>query len=155
VLWWLYRRGPSAAPRWLKRIPGVDPLLRAMKLARPDIVESPSLIAQAGILEGAIFLLDAATLAAMLAAVGHPAPFDAVFAAFVFASIAQLLGIVPGGLGTFEGAQVALLTLLRVPLEAALTATLLLRGFTFWLPLLPGMWVAHREMAHRDSPART
>jgi hypothetical protein len=33
-----------------------------------------------------------------------------------------------------------------VPIEAALAATLLLRGFTFWLPMLPGLWIARREM---------
>jgi len=31
-------------------------------------------------------------------------------------------------------------------LEAALTATLLLRGLTFWLPMLPGLWIARREL---------
>jgi uncharacterized membrane protein YbhN (UPF0104 family) len=144
---WLYGRGESSVPKWLRRVPGVDPLLRAMTLANPEVVHDLGLIARACALEGGIFVLDAATLAVMLAAVGHPAPFDAVFASFVFASIAQMLGVVPGGLGTFEASQTALLVLLGVPLEAALTATLLLRGFTFWLPLVPGMWVAHREMA--------
>jgi hypothetical protein len=31
------------------------------------------------------------------------------------------------------------------PLEAALAATLLLRGFTMWLPMLPGLWLVRRE----------
>ncbi|MCE8002886.1 hypothetical protein [Billgrantia ethanolica] len=38
------------------------------------------------------------------------------------------------------------LTLLGVPLEAALTATLLLRGMTLWLPMLPGLWFARRAL---------
>lgn len=35
-----------------------------------------------------------------------------------------------------------MLGLMGVPIEAALSATLLLRGFTVWLPMLPGMWLA-------------
>jgi magnesium-transporting ATPase (P-type) len=51
------------------------------------------------------------------------------------------------GLGTFEAACVAMLRTLGVPLEAALTATLLLRGFTLWLPVLPGLLLARRELS--------
>jgi len=43
-----------------------------------------------------------------------------------------------------------MLATLGVPLEAALTATLILRGFTFWLPMLPGLWLARREIVRRD-----
>jgi uncharacterized membrane protein YbhN (UPF0104 family) len=41
---------------------------------------------------------------------------------------------------------VAVLHLTGVSVEAALAATLLLRGFTFWLPMLPGMWLVRREL---------
>lgn len=34
-----------------------------------------------------------------------------------------------------------------VPIETALAATLLLRGFTFWLPMLPGFALSQREIA--------
>lgn len=49
-------------------------------------------------------------------------------------------------LGTFEASCVAMLHVLQVPLEVALTATLLLRGFTVWLPTLPGLWLAQRAL---------
>jgi hypothetical protein len=39
-----------------------------------------------------------------------------------------------------------MLGLLGVPIEAALAATLLLRGFTVWLPMLPGVWLARRGL---------
>lgn len=29
------------------------------------------------------------------------------------------------------------------------TATLLLRGFTLWLPMLPGLWLAKRELTQK------
>jgi len=36
--------------------------------------------------------------------------------------------------------------------EAALAATLLLRGLTFWLPMVPGLWLARREMTAAFQP---
>ena len=91
----------------------------------------------------------------MLRAVGSPTGFAPAFACFLIASVFATLMVVPGGLGTFEGASVAMLHLFGVPLAAALAATLLLRGFTFWLPMLPGLWLARREMApSEDRPDR-
>jgi uncharacterized membrane protein YbhN (UPF0104 family) len=60
--------------------------------------------------------------------------------------VAATVLLVPGGLGTFEASAVAMLALFRVPVEAGLTATLLLRGFTYWLPMLPGLWLSRREI---------
>lgn len=54
--------------------------------------------------------------------------------------------LIPGGLGTYEAACLAMLTLFHVPVEAALGATLLQRGFTYWLPMLPGLWLSRREV---------
>jgi hypothetical protein len=39
-----------------------------------------------------------------------------------------------------------MLGVLGVPVEAALAATLLLRGFTLWLPMFPDMWLARRAL---------
>jgi glycosyltransferase 2 family protein len=39
-----------------------------------------------------------------------------------------------------------MLRLFGVPFEAALSATLLFRGFTLWLPLLPGGLLLRREL---------
>jgi len=55
------------------------------------------------------------------------------------ASVAATVGIMPGGLGTFEAASVGVLTLTGTSVTSALAATLLLRGFTFWLPMVPGL----------------
>jgi len=52
----------------------------------------------------------------------------------------------PGNFGTFEASAVAMLALFRVPVEVGLTATLLLRGFTYWLPMAPGFWLSRREL---------
>ena len=77
---------------------------------------------------------------------GADADILGVFASFMIASVAASIGPTPLGLGTFESACVATLALVGVRLELALTATLLLRGLTFWLPMLPGLRIARREL---------
>jgi Mg2+-importing ATPase len=92
-----------------------------------------------------VVVLDALTLWTMLGALGlevHPAP---VFASFMLSTLARILSLVPGGLGVFEVASVASLRLMGVPVGAGLAATLLMRGFSFWLPMLPATLFAHRE----------
>jgi len=64
----------------------------------------------------------------------------------VVASTVATLGPVSLGLDTFEASSVALLKAIGVPIEAGLTATLLLRGFTLWLPMLPSLWLARQEL---------
>jgi hypothetical protein len=39
-----------------------------------------------------------------------------------------------------------MLGLLGAPIEMALAATILLRGLTFWAPMIPGLWLARREL---------
>jgi Mg2+-importing ATPase len=41
-----------------------------------------------------------------------------------------------------------------VPVAAALSATLLFRGLSSWLPMLPGWWVSRRLLARRERAAR-
>jgi uncharacterized membrane protein YbhN (UPF0104 family) len=62
------------------------------------------------------------------------------------AAIVTLLGAVPLGLGSFEATSIATLRLMGVPFEAALSATLLYRGFALWLPLGIGLVLMRRQM---------
>jgi uncharacterized membrane protein YbhN (UPF0104 family) len=78
-------------------------------------------------------------------AVATHAAFPIVFGSFVMASAVSSLAWVPGGLGTFEASSVAMLHLQGIGIESALAATLLLRGMTFWLPMVPGFAMARRE----------
>lgn len=75
-------------------------------------------------------------------------PVTAVFASFMIASLVRTLGVVPGGLGTFEATSVIALTLTGISSAAALAATLLFRGLSFWLPMGPG-FVASRAALRR------
>jgi uncharacterized membrane protein YbhN (UPF0104 family) len=97
------------------------------------------LISQVTALNGLVFLVDAATLAACLCALGQPFLPSTAFIALMSASIAMTLLPIPLGLGSFEASCVGMLTLLGVRIEPAVTATLLLRGMILWLPLVLGL----------------
>jgi len=132
---------------WLERLPGARGVAAALREAPLKGIFAPPLLLETTALQLAIFALDALTLAVTLRAVGSPVALSVAFASFVIASGVATLAWVPGGLGTFEGTCVAMLHLHGVSVEAGLAGTLLLRGFTFWLPMLPGFALARRELA--------
>jgi uncharacterized membrane protein YbhN (UPF0104 family) len=136
-----------------ERVPGLASLLEAMREARlkPRHDWLPFLVS--AILQLGVFVLDAATLWTALRAVGSSASFMVAFVAFMSASVAATIGPMPLGLGTFEAAAVAALHLQGQPIAVALTSTLLLRGLTFWLPMLPGLLLARREVSGRSGTA--
>jgi uncharacterized membrane protein YbhN (UPF0104 family) len=141
----LRRQAVRHPPRWLERLPGARDVTAALREAPAGTLFAPRLLAETALLQLAIFVLDALTLAATLRAVASPVSFSLVFASFVVASVVSTLAWVPGGIGTFEGSCVAMLHLHGVAVEPALAATLLLRGLTFWLPMIPGFALARRE----------
>ncbi|MFL6260241.1 MAG: YbhN family protein [Thermoanaerobaculia bacterium] len=155
---WLSGGRQREPPRWIRWIPRAGDLLREVSRAPRRLVRNKGLLLQDGALQLLIFVLDALTFYAMLRAVGYAAHPAAVFASFVFAQVAATVLLIPGGLGTFEASSVAMLALFRVPVEVALTATLLLRGFTYWLPMAPGFWLSRRELKgkrpEKDGPLR-
>ena len=136
----------GSLPRWVRRLPWVNEVLAAISDAQPGAIFGGTLAPETVMLQLAIFVLDATTLGIMLRAIATPADAALVFASFVVASMVATLAWVPGGLGTFEGTCVAMLHVHGVAIEAALAATLLARGFTFWLPMAPGLAIARREM---------
>jgi uncharacterized membrane protein YbhN (UPF0104 family) len=137
--------------RRLRRIPGMAPLLKAVAAAPSGLLRSPILMTETTVLQLGVFVLDGLTLDVMLLALGQPNSLLTAFAAFMIADVVATLGPIPLGLGTFEAAAVATLATGGISLEAALAATLLLRGFTFWLPMLPGLWLARRELGGNAS----
>jgi uncharacterized protein (TIRG00374 family) len=146
AVFWLGERVNQVLPTWLLRLPVVGTALKECQETTPAGLWNPRLVTQTTLLAFVIFLFDAATLSVLLFAMGADCHPLIVFASFVAASVVAMIGLVPGGLGTFEGTCVAMLHVHGVSLEAALTCTLLLRGVTFWLPMLPGLWLARREL---------
>jgi uncharacterized membrane protein YbhN (UPF0104 family) len=143
---WLRRLGARELPAPVRRIPGLENFLDAVANAPGELLKRPSLVLTCVLLHGSVFALDAATLWVMLHVVGLEVSFWTAFPSFVLASMVATIGPIPLGLGTFEVTCVSMLGVLGVPVEAALTATLLLRGFTLWVPMLPGMWLARRAL---------
>lgn len=142
-------RPPRKAHPLLERVRPVRGVVRWVLAADPRVMQSPKLLAQTGWLQLSVHALDAATLWACLAAVGERTPLPAVLAAFMLASAFRSVAAVPGGLGTFEAGSVGALVSFGVPAVPALAATLVFRGLSFWLPLLPGAALAHRESRRR------
>ncbi len=128
--------------------PLLGPTMRLLTEADRRLSHEPRLLGLAIALQLAIVLLDALTVWMLLAAVGSWAAPGAVFASFVISSMLRSISIVPGGLGIFEAASVLTLKIAGVPLPAALSATLMFRGLSFWLPMLPGMVLSRRVAAN-------
>jgi uncharacterized protein (TIRG00374 family) len=143
---WLRDMGDDALPQWLRRRTSVREMFELVGDAPRDLVRDPRLILQLSLFNFAVFVADAGTLLLCLFALGQKAPFDAAFVAFTMAAIVTLLGAVPLGLGSFEATSIATLRLMGVSFEAALSATLLYRGFALWIPLGLGAVLMRRQM---------
>ncbi len=143
---WLTDKGDEVLPKWLRRRESVREMFEMVGEAPRDLVRDPKLIIQLSLLNLAVFVADAATLLMCLLALGLRAHFDAAFVAFTMAAIVTLLGAVPLGLGSFEATSIATLRLMGVPFEAALSGTLLYRGFALWIPLGLGAILTRRTL---------
>jgi glycosyltransferase 2 family protein len=146
VALWLRNRGSKPISPFLERIPVVRSLLHVVGEAPRSLVNDRLLLAKVSCFNGLVFLADAATLQACLRAVGEPTSFETGYIAVMAASIIVALGPIPLGIGVYEAGSTAMLTMLGVPLPAALAGTLLLRGLTLWLPLIPGFLLIHRSL---------
>jgi uncharacterized protein (TIRG00374 family) len=131
---------------WLDRLPGVAAILSRIAATPIGFGSRKGLLVLSLLLQACVFVLDATTLWVAFHALGQAVPFPTAFVGFMFASIVATIGPVPAGLGTFEASAVGVLSLLGIDVETALAATLLLRGLTFWFPMLPGMFFARREL---------
>jgi uncharacterized protein (TIRG00374 family) len=143
---WLHRRGEGHIPKWIAGWSKAKHFFELVGEAPSELVRDPNLIAWLTALNLAVFVADAGTMQACIHALGVHAPLSAGYVAFMFASIAVILGPIPMGLGSFEAVSIAMLRLFGVPFEAALSATLLFRGFTLWLPLIPGGLLLRHEL---------
>jgi uncharacterized protein (TIRG00374 family) len=150
VIWlrrWSARGADRLGPAWIRRCPALLALLRAATSPPTELLGDRIWFSRMVVLQITIFALDTATLWLAFLALGAPAPFWVVFVGFVTASVTATIAPIPLGLGAFEGGSVAMLSFLGLPVEAALTATLIFRGLSFWAPMLPGLWLSRREFA--------
>jgi uncharacterized membrane protein YbhN (UPF0104 family) len=145
---WLKRRSSRPLPRLLQRLHFSDFLMRVIRDVPSGILRDPVLICKNTFFEACVFLLDVFTLWVVLFSIGQTVPVSVPFICFIAASVAATVSPFPVGLGTFEAVAVGTLGMLGMQIEVALTATLLLRGFTFWLPMLPGLVFAQKEIGY-------
>jgi len=146
---WLRGRGSEPLPELIERIGPIRKLVEAVAEAPENLLHNRRLIARVSGFNALVFLADAATLQVCLAALGQEVAFGTAFIAMICAQMVVIIGPVPLGLGSFEATSTGMLTLLGVPVEVAFAGTLLLRGFTLWIPLLPGLIITQRSYRHR------
>ncbi len=150
VMWYRRRLAPRLRGR-LKRVPGIGPVLVAIGTAPTSLLHDRGVLSEAAVLQLVELALDSATLHVILAALGVRTSPAATFASFVVASALSHFVPVPMGLGSSEAALVLMLRAVGISLEAAVTATLIFRGFTFWLPMLPGLVLARLELSRKPA----
>ena len=145
ALFKLRQRSPRLE-RWLGYLPIGRPFWDAIRDAPVTLLKDVPLLLATTLLQICIIALDTTTLWILLKALGAGTPYAGAFAGFVLASIFADVAPIPVGLGSFEVALVALLSVAGTDLAAATAGTLLLRGLSFWAPMLPGLWLARREI---------
>lgn len=133
-------------PYFLRSRKIVSALLGVLKDVDPKRVFSLGMLMKTTLCRAVIFILDGLTLWAIMSAIGEPMLATVCFAAFVIGSIAGTVTFMPGGVGGFEIACVGALVIFGASLEAAVAGTILLRGITLWIPLVPGLIFTHRDL---------
>ena len=139
---------PSGGVNWtkkrLRRFAKLARLLQWVEHAPRSSFQNHRVLLLAFTMHVMIFLLDAATIWVAARALGVTAAVGGVFSSFMVSNLFRTIGIIPGGLGTFETASVMSLKSIGLPLPAGLSATLLFRGLSFWLPMIPGLVCSRR-----------
>ncbi|MBI2669977.1 MAG: flippase-like domain-containing protein [Candidatus Yanofskybacteria bacterium] len=95
-----------------------------------------------------ILLASVFTLYFLSFALDSKISFSVAFITFTLTKFLSMVAFVPGGLGVFEGGMTLILISFGVPAQPAFAMTLLLRAFTFWLPMPVG-WILYRWYTHR------
>jgi uncharacterized protein (TIRG00374 family) len=96
-------------------------------------------------------MLDTATLWAIFQALGAPISPIHALVTYMLASAIAMLSVIPGGLGSFEAAALAVLHVFGMPFAAAAAGVVLLRVATCLLPMLPGYFIFRFELiVHKD-----
>jgi uncharacterized protein (TIRG00374 family) len=93
---------------------------------------------------------DISVLWACFHAFGSAPPQAVIVMAYFIGLIGNTLPL-PGGIGGVDGGMIGAFTALGVPLHVSVVAVLAYRGFSFWLPTLPGAiaYLQLRRTVHR------
>lgn len=105
---------------------------------------------RANIWQMAILMMDVLALYFISYAIGQPISFYLAFIVFTLTKFISLASFIPGALGIFEAGMVLILLSFHVPANSALAMTVLLRAFTFWLPMPIGWLLLRRYSKHTN-----
>lgn len=130
----------------ISRVPLIRDAVGLVQDADAHLVRTPRLLLFTSLYQLAIVALDASTMWFLIRSLDARASPVGVYASFMISSLFRTVGVIPGGLGTFEAASVLTLRMANISLAVALAATLLFRGLSFWLPLIPGLVFSRRAM---------
>jgi uncharacterized protein (TIRG00374 family) len=132
--------------RWTRKqlLPGARSAAGSLRQAAASPVKL-SLLLGGSVL---ITLAYIAALAAAVQAFGGGPGLVVLGAVYLGAAALAAAAPTPGGLGAIEAALVAGLTGVGMPPGPAVSAVLLYRLATYWLPVLPG-WLSWRSLQHR------
>lgn len=142
---------PTTPPAWTAKIPRFNQASEWIRTAARHINAERRLFFEAAVIQFSIRLIDGFTVFLIFLAIGGSASYAACFFAVVIASVAATIGPIPMGLGTFEAGMVAALKVFDAPIEDALTVTLIFRGLSLWMPLLPGFYIIQREVLRKKA----
>ena len=133
--------------RWTRKqlIPGVRSAAGSLRQAAASPVKLGLLFGGSAL----ITLAYIAGLAASVQAFGGGPGLIALGAVYLAAAALAAAAPTPGGLGAIEAALVAGLTGVGMQPGPAVSAVLLYRLATYWLPVLPG-WLCWRSLQHRE-----
>jgi glycosyltransferase 2 family protein len=149
ILFWMLKRKKKSVPKLVSKIKPLKKMQDLVNDVSRERALSPALLIKSTLLHILIFLFDSLTLYAAMHSLGVHAGYHVAFATIVLASVAKTISLMPGGLGGFEAGSVGILTILGVAVGPAAAATLLFRGLTLWLPLIPGLLLARRDVAFK------
>ena len=132
--------------RWTRKqlIPGVRSAAGSLRQAAASPVKLGLLLGGSAL----ITLAYIAALAASVQAFGGGPGLIVLGAVYLAAAALAAAAPTPGGLGAIEAALVAGLTGVGMQPGPAVSAVLLYRLATYWLPVLPG-WLSWRSLQHR------
>lgn len=91
-----------------------------------------------------VLLLDCLTLLTIFYAFGLSVSLTVIIFAYAVGRFLGAVSLLPGGLGSFDAAQILALKALGVPLPAATLATLVFRLFAYWIPTPIGLYYYRR-----------
>jgi glycosyltransferase 2 family protein len=133
--------------RWTRKqlVPGARSAAGSVRQAAASPVKLGLLVGGSAL----ITLAYIAALAASVQAFGGGPGLVVLGAVYLGAAALAAVAPTPGGLGAIEAALVAGLTGVGMQAGPAVSAVLLYRLATYWLPVLPG-WLCWRSLQHRE-----